>query len=76
MPYKVCSMLFREPLLDEPGERQRCEERSNRKRLIRRSTSGVFRVRWSSKDREYGLACYEIGFDVERFICRGRRGLG
>lgn len=22
MPYKVCSMLFREPLLDEPGERR------------------------------------------------------
>lgn len=37
---------------------------------------GDFRVRWSSRDREYGLACYEIGFDVERFICRGRRGLG
>lgn len=46
------------------------------KRLIRRSISGVFRVRWLSKDREYGLACYEIGFDVERFICRGCRGRG
>lgn len=32
------------------------------KRLIRRSISGVFRVRCLSKDREYGLACYEIGF--------------
>lgn len=33
-------------------------------------------MRCLSKDREYGLACYEIGFDVERFICRVRRGLG
>lgn len=32
-------------------------------------------MRWSSKDREYGLTCYEIGFEVERFICRVRRGL-
>lgn len=62
MPYKVCSMLFREPLLDEPEERRWQEGKSNWKRLIRRSISGVFRVRWSSKDREYGLACYEIGF--------------
>lgn len=61
---------------DQPEERRRYEKRSNRKRLIMRSISGVFRVRGSSKDREYGLTCYEIGFDAERFICRVRRGLG
>ena len=47
------------------GRTAKVRGRSNRKRLIRRSISGVFRVRWSSKDREYGLTCYEIGFDVE-----------
>ena len=73
--YSMFYAVPRAVVADQPEERRRNEERSNRKRLIRRSISGVFRVRWSSKDREYGLACYEIGFDAERFICRVRRGL-
>lgn len=77
MPYKECSVLFREPLLRinrENGDGTRKGRIG--KRLIMRSISGIFGCGGQVRIGNTAWPVMKLVFAVKRFICRVRRCRG
>lgn len=71
MPYKECSVLFRESLLRINRKNGVVRGKVESEKVDNAFNIGRFFGWWLSKDREYGLACYEIGFCCKAFYLSG-----